>query len=106
MLWFFPKLLIRREGCQQSHTEVQALVAKLPDSKLPIAYRLLHALTASEGESPQAKFMRLSVDERRQLLSEQAKQIKDHYEQTTDERTEWQAGDFVDESETRGNLVS
>ncbi len=105
MLWSFPKLRIRREGCQQSHTEVQALVAKLPDSKLPIAYRLLHALTASEGESPQAKFMRLSVDERRQLLSQQAEQMKTHYEQTAAERTEWQTGDFIDESETRGNLI-
>ena len=24
----------------------------------------------------------------------------------TDERTEWQAGDFIDEHETRGDLVS
>lgn len=89
-----------------THTELQTLVAKLPESKLPLAYRLLHALTTAEGESPQAKFMRLSVEERRQLLSQQAEQMKDHYKQTEDERTEWQAGDFVDESETRGNLVS
>ena len=89
-----------------THTELQALVTKLPESKLPLAYRLLHALTTVEGESPQAKFMRLSVEERRQLLSQQAEQMKDHYEQTADERTEWQAGDFIDESETRGNLVS
>ena len=88
-----------------THTAVQALVAKLPESKLPLAYRLLHSLTEAEGESPQAKFMRLSVDERRQLLSQQAEQMKDHYEQTADERTEWQTGDFIDESETGGNLV-
>lgn len=81
-----------------THTEVQALVAKLPKSKLPLAYRLLHSLTTTEGESPQAKFIRLSADERRQLLSQQAEQMKDYYEQTTDERTEWQDGDFVDES--------
>ena len=79
-----------------THTEVQALVAKLPKSKLPLAYRLLHSLTTTEGESPQAKFIRLSTDERRQLLSQQAEQMKDHYEQTTDERTEWQAGDFME----------
>lgn len=89
-----------------THTELQALVAKLPESKLPLAYRLLHALTTAEGESPQAKFMHLSVEERRQLLSQQAEQMKTHYEQTAGERTEWQAGDFIDESETRGNLVS
>ena len=42
--------------------------------------------------------MRLSADERRLLLSQQAEQMKDHYEQTADERTEWQSGDFVDKS--------
>ncbi len=89
-----------------THTEVQALVARLPKSKLPLAYRILHSLTTAEGESPQAKFMRLSADERRLLLSQQAEQMKDHYEQTADERTEWQSGDFVDESQTRGNLDS
>ena len=89
-----------------TYTEVQALVEKLPESKLPLAYRLLHVLAAAEGESPQAKFMRLSVAERRQLLSQQAEQMKDHYEQTEAERAEWQAGDFIDESESRGNLVS
>lgn len=81
-----------------THAEVQALVAKLPKSKLPLVYHLLHSLTAAEGESPQAKFIRLSADERRQLLLQQAEQMKDHYEQTTDERIKWQAGDFVDES--------
>ena len=78
-----------------THAEVQALIAKLPEYKLPLAYRLLHALTTAEGESPQAKFMRLSIDERRLLLSQQAEQMKDHYEQTADERTEWQTGDFI-----------
>ena len=77
-----------------TYTEVHALVTKLPESKLPLAYRLLHSLTETEGESPQAKFMRLSLDERRLLLSQQAEQMRDHYEQTADERAEWQAGDF------------
>ena len=84
-----------------THTEVQALVAKLPDSKLPLAYRFLHSLTETEGESPQAKFMRLSIDERCQFLSQQAEKMKTYYEQTAAERTEWQTGDFIDESETR-----
>jgi hypothetical protein len=79
-----------------THTEVQALVAKLPESKLPLAYRLLHSLTTTEGESPQAKFMQLSTDERRKLLSQQAEQMKDHYEQTAAERTEWQAGNYIE----------
>ncbi len=39
--------------------------------------------------------MRLSVDERRQLLSQQAEQMKDYYKQTEPERTEWQAGELI-----------
>ena len=89
-----------------TYAEVQQLVAKLPENKLASAYRLLYALTTPEAQSPQAELMRLSVDERRQLLSQQAEQMKTHYEQTADERTEWQAGDFIDESEAGGDLVS
>ena len=89
-----------------THAQVQQLVAKLPESKLLSAYRLISALTTAEARSPQAEFMHLSVDERRQLLSQQAEQMKAYYEQTADERTEWQAGDFVDGSEARGDLVS
>ncbi|MYF98872.1 hypothetical protein F4212_07005 [Candidatus Poribacteria bacterium] len=84
-----------------TYNEVHALVTKLPESKLPLAYRLLYSLTAEDSESPQAEFMQLSADERRSLLSQQAEKMKDHYEQTADERAEWQAGDFVDESKTR-----
>ena len=84
-----------------TYAEVQQLVAKLPENKLASAYRLLHALTTTEAQSPQAEFMSLSADERRQLLSQQAAQMKAYYEQTADERSEWQAGDFIDESETR-----
>ena len=40
--------------------------------------------------------MRLSVAERRQVLAEQAEQMKAHYEETADERIEWQTGDFID----------
>jgi acyl-CoA reductase-like NAD-dependent aldehyde dehydrogenase len=69
------------------------LVAELPESKL------LSALTAAEAQSPQAEFMRLSVDERRQLLSKQAEQMKTHYEQTANERTEWQTRDFIEEQQ-------
>ena len=41
--------------------------------------------------------MRLSVDEHRQVLAQQAEQMKTHYEETAKERTEWQTGDFIDE---------
>jgi len=41
-------------------------------------------------------FMQLSLAERRQILARQAEQMKSYYERTKDERTEWQAGDFID----------
>ena len=44
----------------------------------------------------QVDFMQLSLEERRQILAQQAEQMKSHYEQTRDERTEWQVGDFID----------
>ena len=84
-----------------TYTQVQQLVEKLPETKLRVAYHFLLELADKEVEpqSPQADFMRLSPEERHQLLSEQAEQMKVHYEQTADERTEWQAGDFIDERE-------
>ena len=42
--------------------------------------------------------------ERRQLLSQQAEQLKTHYEDTTTERSDWQTGEFIDESEARRNM--
>ena len=91
-----------------TYTQVQQLVEKLPETKLPLAYRFLLELVDKgvEPQSPQADFMRLSPEERHLLLSEQAEQMKAHYEQTAEERTERQAGDFIDEREPRGNLVS
>ena len=84
-----------------TYTQVQQLVEKLPETKLPLVYRFLLELADKEvdPQSPQADFMRLSPEERHRLLSEQAEQMKAHYEQTADERTEWQAGDFIDERE-------
>lgn len=80
-----------------TYAEVQQLVTKIPETELPLAYRLLAELAAGETQSPQAAFMRLSVDERRQVLAQQAEQMKTHYEETADERTEWQTGCFIDE---------
>ncbi len=81
------------------YTHVQQLIKKLPETKLPLAYRLLLALTDKDAEtlSPQVEFMRLSLTERRRMLSQQADQMKAHYEQWADERTEWQTGDFANE---------
>ena len=91
-----------------TYTQVQQLIEKLPETKLALAYHLLLELVVKEVEpqSPQAEFMKLPVEEQQILLSQQAEQIKTHYEQTADERTEWQTGDFIDESETRGDLVN
>ncbi|RKU26274.1 hypothetical protein C6499_13525 [Candidatus Poribacteria bacterium] len=82
-----------------TYTQVQQLVEKLPETKLPLVYRFLLELADKDidPQSPQADFMRLSPEERHRLLSEQAEQMKTHYEQAADERTEWQAGDFIDE---------
>ena len=90
-----------------TYTQVQQLVEKLPEAKLALAYDLLLELVEKEigPQSPQVEFMKLSVEEQQSLLSQQAEQMKTHYEQTADERTEWQAGDFIDEHETRGDLV-
>ena len=84
-----------------TYIQVQELVEKLPETKLPLVYYFFLELANKEVEpqSPQADFMRLSPEERHRLLSEQAEQMKAHYEQTADERTEWQAGDFIDERE-------
>ncbi len=81
-----------------THSQVQELVKKLPETKLPLAYHLLQELADKDVETlSQADFMRLSIDKRRRILAQQAEQMKVHYEQTADERTEWQAGDFIDE---------
>ena len=66
-----------------TYTDVQQLIEKLPETKLPLAYRLLVDLEnrAIDDQSPQAAFMRLPLAERRQLLAQQAEQMKAHYEQ-------------------------
>ena len=70
-----------------TYTQIEQLVKKLPKTKLPIAYHLLVDLINREvdEQSPQAAFMRLSLEKRRQRLAEQAKQMKEHYEQMSDE---------------------
>ena len=70
-----------------TYTDVQQLIEKLPETKLPLAYRLLVDLENSDIDehSPQAVFMRLPLAERRRLLAQQAEQMKAHYEQAADE---------------------
>ena len=82
------------------YAHVQQLIKKLPENKLSLAYRLLLDLADKEAEtlSPQADFMRLSLAERRRVMTQQAYQMKAHYEQSANKRTEWQAGDFINES--------
>ena len=80
-----------------THAEVQQLVTQIPETELPLVYCLLAELARGETQSPQAAFMRLSADERRKVLAQQAEQMKTHYEETADERIEWQSEDFIDE---------
>ena len=65
-----------------TYIQVQRLIKKLPETKLSLAYRLLLELVGKEVDmlSPQADFMRLSLDERRRILAQQAEQMKIHYE--------------------------
>ena len=39
-------------------------------------------------------FKQLPFAERRRRLAIQAEELKAHYEQTSDERSDWQAGDY------------
>ena len=77
-----------------TYTQVQQLVEKLPETQLTLAYHLLLGLVEEEvdPQSLQAEFMKLSVEEQQALLSQQAGQMKIHYERTADERIEWQTG--------------
>ena len=88
-----------------THAQVQELVRNLPETKLSLAFHFLQDLADKDAESlSQADFARLapmapgdsSPDVRRQILAQQAEWMKEHYEQTADERTEWQAGEFND----------
>ena len=45
--------------------------------------------------SPQQQFAQLSFEEQHHLLRQQAAEMVNHYQQATDERTEWQSGDFT-----------
>ena len=81
-----------------TYTQVQELVTHVPLTKLPIAYELLRDLAVEKPKIvlPQIEFMFLPLQERRRLLSQQAAELVQYYEQTTEEREVWQGGDFSD----------
>lgn len=81
-----------------TYEQVRELVGQLPVNKLPIIYRLLIKLGASNEESSSAQqdFMLLSLTERRRVMAEQVKQVAEHYEETDPVRQTWQAGDFIE----------
>ena len=53
-----------------TYAKVQQLVTEIPETELPLASCLLAELVAGETQSPQAAFMRLSVEEGRQVLAQ------------------------------------
>lgn len=83
-----------------TYSQIQELIMRLPETKLPLVYRFLVSLTDNEAEalSPQLDFMLLPFAERHRIMTQQSEQMTAHYERTSVEREAWQAGDFIDES--------
>lgn len=82
-----------------THSQVQEVVRRLPAAKLPAAFDFLNDLVEREPpkSSPQSALLNLPLSQRRNILALQAQQLKEHYEQTAQERQAWQTGDFRDE---------
>lgn len=78
---------------------VQEVVNRLPTKKLTLAYNFLVDLADKESSeiSPQLNFMLLPLNERRRIMAQQAERMVSHYKETAYEKSEWQAGDFIDE---------
>jgi hypothetical protein len=81
-----------------TYTQIQELVATLPQTQLPRAYELLRNLLPEmpQPSSPQREFMRLSLDERQHILSDQAAELVEHYTHAHEDREMWQGGDIED----------
>lgn len=78
-----------------TYSHIQELVARLPVTKLSVAYDLLLDLVVAgktDVTVSQLDFMLLPLKERRHLLAQQAEQMVTHYEQTEAERQDWQGG--------------
>jgi hypothetical protein len=81
-----------------THSTVEHLVQQLPEDKLPDAYRYLSELATNGNRAPSpTDFVHLPLSERRRLMAEHSRQMVAHYEQTADDREDWQGGDFRDE---------
>ena len=80
-----------------TYSQAQDLVRQLPRQCLPAAYDMLRELTDRGGTwQSQVDFMRLPLAKRHEILARQAEDLKAHYAETTDQRKDWQAGDFLD----------
>jgi cell division protein FtsB len=81
-----------------TYSQVQELVQQIAEARLPAAYQVLRELV-DRGETLEAQvnLLRLPPAERREILARQAEQLKDFYQDSAAERSEWQAGEFVDE---------
>ena len=81
-----------------TYSQVYELLKRLPPDKLLAAYRMLTELGDGETRmrSLAEEMMSLPIAERRRMLVEQAKQMEEYYRHTADERSDWQAGDFVE----------
>ena len=84
-----------------TYSQVQDLARQLPPRCLPAAYAMLHELrNQNDASESRADFLRLPLSQRHEILARQAEELKAYYVQTADERSDWQAGDFMDESPT------
>jgi len=81
-----------------TYTQIQELVASLPQTQLPRAYELLRNLfpETPQSSSPQRDFLRLPLDERQHVLSDQAAELVEHYTHSHEDREMWQGGDIED----------
>ena len=84
-----------------THEQLRNLVMQLPVAKLPKAYSILSDLIKSPTDPlptqtipTQEESFNPLLEEKRHILKEQAKTMVAYYEETEDERDEWQAGDF------------
>lgn len=82
-----------------TYSHLQDLIPKIPIHKLSLAYTLLLELIEKESSAlPNDDFFCLPLSERRQIMAQQAEKMALYYEETQQERQEWQAGDFIGEN--------
>lgn len=85
-----------------TYSHVQDLMQQRPPQCLPAAYETLSELRdRKQPPGSRAGFLRLPLTRRHEILARQAEELKMHYEHTAQDRSDWQAGDFMDENPTR-----